>query len=150
MPFDDLEVLGALHVARGPGGFTVVVLRAAGDVAPVREGVPHAFDAGQEIEVPVALLMVEHEGGHARGIGPVGEYHHVKHQSQVGLVIFWDAGGRWRGLGKTLVEPRLRFLAGKLETFFHGADGLEIFVELVAIGHTHARAEAAGIGGDRV
>ena len=79
MPFYNLEVLGALHVTRGPGGFAVIILRAAGDVAPVREGVPHASDAGKEIEVPVTLLMIEHEGGDPCGISPISKDQHVKH-----------------------------------------------------------------------
>ena len=87
-----------------------------------------------ELEVAIALSVVQHEGADARGTGPERHDHQVHHGPHVFAMVRRDAQfrpsdriGKCFGIGLSCLAFR------ELDPFFHGANGFEVFIHLASI-----------------
>ena len=116
-----------------------------GAAAVMREFVVALGDADPRVGA-VAAVVLDHEGGDARGVGLEGEGEQVVHEPEV----FGEVGGDAVGLGEfSLGGGGLEF-RGLLDADFGFAEGGEVFVELAAVGRAEARLQGFGVGANEV
>ena len=74
--------------------FTVVIFGFSAGVPPVGNRVPGTHDAVDEIEIAIALTVIQHVGRDSGRIRPERQDEHIVHQSHVFAMVVRYAGFR--------------------------------------------------------
>ena len=145
-----------VHVALFRNGLprvdAVIVLALTADITVVRQRMPSAANTVNEVEVSVALPVIQHQRTHTRGSRPKTKHHQIHHGTHVLLVIIRNAQLRSFKLHPFHLAKRgfVGLFFGKLHPAFHCTKRLQILVNLLLIYATDATLQTLRLAIDQV